>query len=100
VNPANAITHANPDAERLRRLIYESGYTQEEVAMLAGVSKRSIERAMSGETYSYPMQYVIEAICAQSLHPVRTAKMRERAGLPPDQTPHAGRRLSRMRKKK
>lgn len=97
--PANAILNANPDPERLRKLIYDAGYTQEQMAMLAGVSKRSIERALSGEAYSYPMQYVIESICAQSLRPPRTAKQRARAGLPPDPTPNAGRRNPRMRRR-
>ena len=95
--PANAIVNANPDPERLRKLIYDAGYTQEQIAILAGVSKRSIERAVS-DGCAYPLQYLIESICAQSLRPLRTAKQRERAGLPPDTLPNAGRRKPRMRK--
>ena len=96
--PANAIVNANPDPERLRKLIYDAGYTQEQIAILAGVSKRSIERAVS-DGCTYPLQYLIESICAQSLRPLRTAKQRERAGLPPDTLPNAGRRKPRMRDK-
>lgn len=95
--PANAILNANPDAERLRKLMYEAGYTQEQTAMLAGVSKRTIERAVS-EGCGYPLQYLIENICAQSLRAPRTAKQRERAGLAPDTTPNADRHKPRMRK--
>lgn len=95
--PANAILNANPDPERLRKLIYDAGYTQEQVAMLAGVSKRSIERAVT-EGCAYPLQYLVESICAQSLRPPRTAKQRARAGLLPDPVPTAGRRKPRMRK--
>lgn len=63
--PANAILNANPDPKRLRKLIAKAGYTQVQVAERAGVSIRTIERALA-DGCAYPLQYLIESICAQS----------------------------------
>lgn len=61
----NAILHANPDPVRLRRLITQAGYTQPEIALLAGVNVRTVQRALAGDgSVSYPLQFTIEAICA------------------------------------
>ena len=80
--PANAIINANPDPERLRKLVYEANYTHEQLAILAGVSPRTIHRALT-DGCTYPLQYLIEAICAQSLRPPRRAAERAAAGLAP-----------------
>lgn len=68
---ANATTESCADTGDLRQGLADSGLSLAEVAALAGVSLRTLERYLSatalerGDVIPYPLQYTLEAVAYQ-----------------------------------
>lgn len=82
----NAVLAHQPDTTVLRARLQAAGWTMAEIAMLAGVSQRTIEHYLSpraaerGHVIPYPLQFTLEAIAC---HPRATrAPRRKKAATP------------------